>query len=103
MEKCLVLSARKYDFKDEAGKQVEGVTITYLVPDVQLDGDTRGCQPLSTSAPSSLWPQIERLPAVYEMDFKQRPGPKGKPTLQLVAARFVEPFELFSDALPQPS
>jgi hypothetical protein len=100
MEKCLVLSARKYDFKDDAGKQIEGVTVTYLTPDVQGEGDTRGCQPLSISALPTIWPQLESLPGLYEMDFKQRPGPKGKPTLTLVSAQFVESFELF-DALPQ--
>jgi hypothetical protein len=103
METCLVLSARRYDFKDDAGKHVEGVTVTYLTAFCETEGDTRGCQPLSTSAPSSLWPQLERLPAYCDLDFKQRPGPKGKPTLQLVGVKFVESVDLVEPHVPQPS
>jgi hypothetical protein len=89
MEQCIVLSARRYDFKDEAGKQVQGVNLTYLTDDVQDDPDARGLAPMNVTAPYDLWPQLGVVPGVYDLDFKQRPGPKGKPTLQLVRVKFV--------------
>lgn len=95
MEQCVLLSARRYDFKDEAGKQVEGVTLTYITSFVEVDGDTRGCQPLSVAGSSSVWSKLGAVPGVYDLDFKQRPGPKGKPTLQLVDMKFVSPVGMF--------
>lgn len=98
METCVLLSARRYDFKDDAGKQVEGVTLTYITENVETEGDTRGCQPLSVAGASSVWSKLGAVPGVYDLDFKQRPGPKGKPTLQLVDVKFKEAIELgFSD------
>jgi hypothetical protein len=94
METCLVLSARQYDFKDTDGRQVDGITVTYLTLDAPIDGKTRGCPPMSISAPSQMWPQLAQLPGYYDVDFKQRPGPKGKPVLMLTGARFVQALEL---------
>ena len=102
METCVLLSARRYDFKDDAGKQVEGVTLTYITENVETDGDTLGCQPLSVAGASSVWASLGEVPGVYDLDFKQRPGPKGKPTLQLVGLKFVAPVELMQDAVPKP-
>lgn len=96
MEQCVLLSARRYDFKDDAGKQVEGVTLTYLTENVETEGDTRGCQPLSIAGASSVWSKLAVVPGVYDMDFKQRPGPKGKPTLQLVDMKFISPVEFMN-------
>ena len=98
METCLLLSARRYDFKDDGGKQVEGVTLTYITENVETDGDTRGCQPLSVVGAAALWPKLADVPGVYDLDFKQRPGPKGKPTLQLVGMKYRSAIDLgFND------
>ena len=100
MERCLVLSARRYSFKDDSGKQVDGVTVTYITGESEAQDDLRGMQPLSITGPLALWPQLDPLPAYFGMDFKQRPGPKGKPTLQLVAAHFEQEVRM-ANALPQ--
>ena len=101
MEYCLVLSARRYDFKDDAGKQVAGVTVTYLTGEGTTEGDTLGMPPMNISAASEVWPGLATLPGWYEMDFKQRPGKGGKPALQLVKVKLVEPLELAPHALSQ--
>lgn len=100
MEQCVLLSARRYDFKDEAGKQVNGVTLTYITDFVEVEGDTRGCQPLSVNGAAAVWSKLAVVPGVYDLNFKQRPGPKGKPTLQLVDMAFVSPVGLFD--VPEP-
>jgi hypothetical protein len=89
METCLVLSARRYSFKDDNGQQIDGVTVTYLTDDNQDEGNTRGCIPLSITAPLALWEAIPPLPAFCDMEFRQRPGPKGKPTLTLTQVRYL--------------
>ncbi len=101
MEQCVLLSARRYEFKDESGKHVEGITLTYITDNIETEGDTKGCQPLSVTAPLLVWSALTEVPGVYDLDFKQRPGPKGKPTLQLSSLKFVAPVELL-DALPKP-
>ena len=82
--RCLVLGARRYDFKDDDGGRVEGVTLHYLTLDSEQSSDQLGEVPLSCSAPPTLWHQLQDLPATYEVDFRQRPGRGGKPTVQAV-------------------
>lgn len=89
MEPCLLLSAQTYDFKDETGRRIEGVSLTYVTNEVQANATSRGCSPLKVSAPSSLWGDLLQVPGFYEMDFRQRPGPKGKPSLQVTGLRFI--------------
>ena len=101
METCVLLSARRYDFKDDAGKQVDGVTLTYITEDVETDGDTRGCQPMSVAGSSLVWSKLRDVPGVYDLDFKQRPGPNGKPTLKLVDLAFVSRVEMVPNELPK--
>lgn len=102
METCVLLSARRYDFKDDAGKQVEGVTLTYITDNVETEGDTRGCQPMSVVGELAVWSKLDTVPGLYDLDFKQRPGPKGKPTLKLVDMKFVGPVEFMEHGIPQP-
>jgi hypothetical protein len=94
MEKCLLLSARKYDFEDN-GKRVEGVSLVYLTDNIETTGDRRGCEPLKISAPLDVLPHLQAVPGVYQMDFKQRPGKNGRPTLQVVSVAFVEARDAF--------
>jgi hypothetical protein len=90
MERCIVLTARRYDFKDaETGRRVEGVTLSYMTGDPEAQPDYRGQAVMSIPAPSEIWHQLQAIPGVYGIDFRQRPGPKGRPTLQAVGAEFI--------------
>lgn len=102
MERCLVLSARQYDFKDDAGKQISGVTVNYLTLDQPTDSATRGCPPMTISAPVAVWRDLDVLPGYYDLDFRQRPGKGGKPTLMVVAGKLIEPLRI-GDAVSKPS
>jgi hypothetical protein len=91
METCVLLSARRYQFADDkTGRAVEGVTLTYLTGDAETTGDQRGMFPLSITAPFEVFGTLTEVPGVYDMDFKQRPGKGGKPTLQVVGLRFKQ-------------
>ncbi len=95
--RCLVLGARRYDFKDDDGGRVEGATLHYLTLDGSQDGatgDQVGEIPMQVSAPSSLFHQLTEVPAFYDVDFRQRPGRGGRPTLQAAGVSYEGPAPL---------
>lgn len=94
MERILLLGVRRYDFKGKDGGHVEGVQVNYITDDVVEEPNQRGCSSFQVTAPLSVWPDLARVPGFYDVEFRQRPGLKGKPTLQLAAATFVSPFRL---------
>lgn len=100
MERVLVLGARRYDFTAKDGGHVEGVQVSYITDDVVEEPNQRGCSTFQVSAPLGIWPDLARVPAVYDVDFRQRPGLKGKPTLHLVSANFVSSFRLEPSQYP---
>lgn len=89
MQECLILAARRYDFSDDQGRRVEGVTLTYLTGDIDQAGDRRGQTPMSIPAPVQVWHQLQAVPGVYGIDFRQRPGKGGRPTLQAIGLEFL--------------
>jgi hypothetical protein len=93
LERCVIISGRRYDFADDAGKQVSGVTVEYMTGDAQADEQQRGFPVLKINAAPELWPTLTAMPGVYDVDFKQRPGAKGRPTLQIVSVKLVSPLD----------
>jgi hypothetical protein len=100
MQECLLLSARRYDFKDDDGRRIEGVTLTYITGDVDHESDRRGFAPLSLPAPMDVWHQLQAVPGYYQVDFRQRPGKGGRPTLQAVGLEFIAPVDLDPSTVP---
>ena len=97
MERCVLLHARRYDFKDrESGRPVRGVTLIYLTDHVDQDADQLGSMPLNIKAPIEVWRDLGPVPGVYDIDFRQRPGPGGKPVLQAARLQFVGAVSLDS-------
>jgi hypothetical protein len=95
MERCLLLHARRYDFKDETtGRKVQGVKLTYLTGDVEAGDDQIGQVPLAISAPFDVWNDLGAVPGFYDVEFRQRPGKGGKPELKAVGLDFIEPVDL---------
>lgn len=92
--KCIILSARRYDFADDKGKQVAGVSVHYIEGKPLQDADERGNIPLKISATPETWGKLRDLPGVYDCDFRQRPGKDNRPTLTLTGVQFVSPLAL---------
>lgn len=86
--RCLVLGARRYSFKDDDGQLVEGAKLHYLTLDGEDEADSRGDIPLEVSAPIALFNDLQQLPGFYDIDFRQRPGRGGRPTLQVAGVGF---------------
>lgn len=97
MERVIVLNARRYSFDDEkTGKRVEGVSVNYVTGDPSSEADRVGVEQLTVLAPLALYGDLAQAPAVYDLDFRHRPGAKGRVTLSLAAARFVAPVDFAS-------
>lgn len=93
MSKALVLSVRRYDFTDEKdGRQLTGVTVEYLDPESELTspGDRRGLPVFTVGGSVDLDKEFSAVPGVYDLDFRMKPGLKGRPTLQLSGAHLVQ-------------
>ncbi len=103
METCVLLSARKYDFNDDAGKRVEGVTISYLTGDVETAGDRRGASPLTINAPTEVFSLLGPLPGLYDVDFKQRAGKNNRPTLMITGVHFRQALDGLLGSLQIPA
>lgn len=97
MERVLVLAARRYDFTGKDGNHVEGVQVSYVTDEQVQETDNRGCPLFQVTAPVSIWPDLPTMPAFYDVEFRQRPGLKGKPTLQITSASYVLPVR-FNEA-----
>ena len=103
--RCLVLGVRRYSFKDDDGERVEGAKLHYLTLDASededLDVDQRGEIPFEVSAPLGLYDKLGEVPAFYDVDFRQRPGRGGRPTLQAAGVSYLGPCRLGDAATAQ--
>lgn len=88
----LILSARPYQFPNEkTGEMLEGVTVVYadvLAPIEEREQGTAGTPVMKVTAPWALREAFGQAPAVYECEFRMRPGKDNKPTLSLSRASF---------------
>lgn len=83
------MGARRYSFDGEGGGKVEGVTLHYLTDDQEVGQDQKGTIPLQVSAPPSVFHQLQAVPGSYEVDFRQRPGRGGKPTITVAGVDYL--------------
>lgn len=103
MDTVVLLSARQYNFTDDAGKSVQGVTLTYITGDVDSSGPRRGCAPMSVNAVPEVFAQLDAVPGLYDVDFRQRPGKGGRPTLTATALKLRSPLDGLLRATQQAS
>lgn len=93
---CLLLGARRYSFDAKDGRHVEGVTLTYLIPDSVLEGqDSRGVAPLQVTAPVQVYDELQAVPGFYTLHFSQKPGKDGRPVLTCTGVQHIRDFALF--------
>lgn len=82
----LVIHVRPYSFRDDNNKLVEGASVTYLDLTNVPDEGEKGFAPLTISAPLEVAKDFAQVPGHYQMEFKQRRGAKGRPTISLTGA-----------------
>lgn len=91
-QRYYVLCVKRYDFKDDSGKRIVGVKITYIdESDIQNTNTAKGNIPLSISSPeAALWNSFSVVPHYYQLDFGIKPGKDSKPTLYLKGAKLLD-------------
>lgn len=98
MEKALVIAADRYEFTDEKSGEIrKGVTV-YYINDYRDDTDKAlGFKPIKAPATPEVFEEMRKggAPALYDLDFKTRPGQEGKPVLTLVKAVFDKAVKVF--------
>lgn len=92
-----VLNARRYQMTDDkTGEVVAGVKITYIEEwSGELRQNESGVEVLSAIMDYSDWDKFANLPALYDAEFKMSAGSRGRPTLRLISAKYVQPFAPF--------
>lgn len=94
MSKHIVTGIRPFDFANDNGEKVEGVTVFYLDTYNENSEYGKGQTALNLTLIGKHLSKFEQLPGVYDMDFRQARDQKGRPTLRLQDVTFVEPFNL---------
>lgn len=94
----LVLNVREYSFKDDAGKKVEGATITYLDLSNEPDENEKGFAPLTVSATPEKARDFTTVPGYYDLSFTQRRGAKGRAQIVFDRARLVSAVDFSLEA-----
>jgi hypothetical protein len=94
--KCLVLGIRRYDFKDESsGERVEGAKLHYLTLDASEDAypdpDRHGEIPFEVPVPQAMFDDFASSPAFFDVEFRQRAGRGGRPSLQVSGVSYMGP------------
>ncbi len=98
--RCLVLGARRYNFKDDVGEQVRFTKLHYLIEDASEgipDEDQVGEPPFEVVGPLELFDSLSPGRGFYDVEFRQTPGRRGRPTLQPVAATYEGPASFVVD------
>lgn len=99
-----VLSARRFDFKNDDGEQVEGVKIFYVEdwePEERQNG--KGVELLEATLPLEIWSRMSPEPADYNAHFNLVRGQKGKAMLQVTDIEHIQPFKPFASAKISPN
>lgn len=93
-QKFLVLGVKAYDFSRD-GERLSGMKVIY-VDQPENSEMIKGYLPMQAPADISILPafNISEWPAIYGLDFRQKPDPKtGRPTLTVISAEFFERAE----------
>lgn len=95
--KCLILSKRSWSFVTEKdGEVLEGETVEYVDPDCTFEGETEraGIPVFKMSVSKKLGATIMKLPGVYSVDMRKRPGKGGKAVETAVSVKFEKTVDL---------
>lgn len=99
MTEAVIFFASRYDFTDEKGTQRKGAKAKYFFPE-QAEGDNKeGIEYMESAMPFELFAALKQngLPAVFDIDFRMKPGRDNKPEMSLVKAQFKRKIDLFKE------
>lgn len=93
MSKHIVLSAKPYDFQSN-GSRISGLKISYINTKPTSRKGEEGYPPLIVNISNNeLIEKIERVPALYEMDFEQVTGKNNRPEIVLSDIDYISDID----------
>ena len=98
----LILSADKWQMKDELTGKMNSGTSIWAINDYRDDSDnSKGFKPTKLSGSNEAFEEIKkaRLPALFEVDFDFKPGAQGKLTAVVKSFKKVKEVTLFNQTV----
>lgn len=90
----LILSTNQYKLQDEVTGEVrEGVTL-HIADEPSYNDRAKGLLVSKISAPITALPEIQKVPAYYDIEYNIRPGAGGKAKIEYKKATFLKPLTL---------
>lgn len=94
----ILLYAGQYDMTDDAGKRVQGTSVSYyfntnLVAEDNKNG-TKGTRPAKSSCEFGVMGKIKKAPALYDAEFSMSIGSDGKPVLKILDLDYISDVEI---------
>jgi hypothetical protein len=93
--KCIILGVQEMKFTGRDGRLVDIKKVHYIDRNVEELGmeNCRGFLPMVVNCTPAVYSCISEVPALYRMEFSQRPDNKGKPVPILVGVEYVAPVD----------
>jgi hypothetical protein len=100
MTEAVIFFASRYDFTDEKGTQRKGAKAKYFFPDKAEGENKEGIEYMESPMTFELFATLKQhgLPAVFDVDFRMKPGRENKPEMSLVKAQPKRKVDLFKEA-----
>lgn len=97
--KCLVLSAKPYEFSSKDGSLVKGISVSYINKKPSSRENEYGNPPLiinSQSLENFNFEEFSHIPGVFDMEFEQVTGKDHKPAIILTGMELINAVDLGS-------
>lgn len=94
MSKHLVTGVRSFNFVNDDGEKIQGVTVHYLDNENENSEYSKGHTSLNLTMIGDHLDKFKQMPGVYDLNFRQDRDKRGRPVLRLQDATFVKPFDL---------
>ena len=94
-QELLVLGVKRYSFTNEgSGEIVEGTRMEYIEGfEYPFDeSNMKGIFVMNVTAPYVFFEKVDKVPAYYNVVFRQRPGAGGKPVQVPVDLQYLRGF-----------
>ncbi|CAM3319457.1 hypothetical protein FITA111629_15585 [Filibacter tadaridae] len=93
-QKHIVTAIRPFNFANDDGEKVQGVTVYYLDTTNENSEYGQGHAALNLTLIGEHSQKFTKLPGVYDLDFRQARDTKGRPVLKLQDVQYLKPFNL---------
>lgn len=98
MNPVLVLYVSPYNFKNEAGQQISGLTVEYLDleqnPDEHTRENTKGLTVFKDTMDPEALQHFPTVPGLYELSYRRTRDARGKQAQRVNGARLVKGINL---------